>query len=271
MLPPTIYDSFWEHLENLPCTAVANGYRTISASSISTQNVDTPTAWIAENPSVLINLARSKLPTHPPSTGTLQQRMPQTENTHLLHTEGDVIRASLLYLLHPVNIAASRLLPAGRLYCRGEQSSGGGCRTDVRWVYHNGGQMVNIAVLELKNTKVVHWGDFAHAMANEGNAKAMHDSAQDEPFQSHFKQNAVWLSKQARKYSVNVATDVAIFDWSAIFVFDFSGINEDALNPSLARGIWFSESNSNPNHGHTFRIALLGFLIRALRRHNIIS
>jgi hypothetical protein len=54
-----------------------------------------------------------------------------------------------------------------------------------------------------------------------------------------------------------------------MLVFDFDAVNEDALDPVLARAIWFSESGiSRPNQ--TFRIVLLGFLIRALRRYNIV-
>lgn len=78
--------------------------------------------------------------------------------------------------------------------------------------------------------------------------------------------------KQAKKYSENVAVpDVALFDWNGMFIFDFSSVNEDAHIPSLARGIWFTEFQSNAAHGETFRSVLLGFLIRAMRRHNIIA
>lgn len=86
-----------------------------------------------------------------------------------------------------------------------------------------------------------------------------------------FKRNAYWLSKQAVKYSTNVDTHyVAIFDWSVMFVFDFSGMKEDASDPKLARGIWFQESTSKSDKGKTFRSLLLGFLIRALSHHGIV-
>ncbi|MCJ1260006.1 hypothetical protein MMC24_007846 [Lignoscripta atroalba] len=212
----------------------------------------------------------AKLPTTQPTTGPLRDRIPQLERTHLLHTEADVLRASFLYLLHPVDVAVSRLLGTGSLDCRGEVSSMGGCRNDIKWVYRNGNQTTNIAVLEFKNTKVMHWQDFGFAMANSNNAKTMRDSAQGNNLHTHFRNNAVWLSKQARKYSASVP-DVALFDWSTMFIFDFNGMDEDILNPILANGIWFTESTSNHNQGESFRTLLLGFLVRALVRHNIIQ
>ncbi|OJD28487.1 hypothetical protein ACJ73_00118 [Blastomyces percursus] len=159
---------------------------------------DAPTAFIAENPAILINAGRSKLSTHEGSAGPLGQRMPQLENSHLLHTEADVLRASNLYLLHPVNVVANRLLAAGSLLCRGEVTSNGGCRTDVRWVYCNGSQMTTIAILEVKNTKVLHVADFTPAIATVNNARARRDDAQGQQHHTHFERNACWLSKQAK-------------------------------------------------------------------------
>ena len=68
-------------------------------------------------------------------------------------------------------------------------------------MYRNGNQIINIAVLEFKNTQVMHLADFSKAMANQGNAKSMRDSSLVAVGYSHFKRNALLLSKQARKYS----------------------------------------------------------------------
>lgn len=228
-------------------------------------------AWLEQSYKDLINLARARLPATAPNTGPLHSLMPQLERTHLLYTEADVLRASSLYLFHPVHVAISQLLNTGTLDCRGELSATGGCRTDIRWVYRNGNQMINIAILEVKNTKVIHWDDFASAMANHNSAKMKRDLAYSRKNNTHFRQNAYWLSKQARKYSENVKVpDVAIFDWNAMFIFDFNGMNENAQNPVLASGIWFTESNSSAGQGETFRTILLGFLIRTLRRHHLV-
>ncbi|EDN08860.1 predicted protein [Histoplasma mississippiense (nom. inval.)] len=59
------------------------------------------------------------------------------------------------------------------------------------------------------------------------------------PHYTHFTNNAVWLSKQARKYAQNTgAPDVAIFDWDKMFIFNFYGMAEHLQNPVLAKGIW---------------------------------
>lgn len=76
--------------------------------------------------------------------------------------------------------------------------------------------------------------------------------------------------QSTKKYSSLGIPDVALFDWDAMFIFDFHDMNEDALNPVLARGIWFTEAGKDHSQGQTFRMALYGFLIRALRRHQVI-
>ncbi|ERF71819.1 hypothetical protein EPUS_01734 [Endocarpon pusillum Z07020] len=166
--------------------------------------------------------------------------MPQLEASHYLSTEGDVLRASNLYLLHPVNVAVKSLITNGDLYCTSEQSSRGGCRTDIRWVYRSSqsGQTTNIAVLEFKNTQVLHWADFLPASTDQQHAQAKLDDAQEKPKYTHLINNAHLLSKQAKKYCLKLsAPDVAIFDWHAMFVFDFTGMDEDAYDPVLAKGI----------------------------------
>ncbi|QSS61736.1 hypothetical protein I7I51_03913, partial [Histoplasma capsulatum] len=205
MAPPTIYEAFSRPLDDLPYTAVTNNYRSISSSAHSTVAEDPPSACVTENPSVLINYARNQLLAHTPNSGSLAERMPQVEPGHLLHTEADVLRASVLYLIHPVNVVANRLLNTGSLDCRGELASGGGCRTDVRWVYRNGSQTPNIAVLEVKYTKVLHLNDFHPALTNQQNARAKRDAAQGEENRTHFKRNAYWIPKQAKKYSRRVS------------------------------------------------------------------
>lgn len=80
----------------------------------------------------------------------------------------------------------------------------------------------------------------------------MRDSAQVLPFRTQFKNNAIWLAKQARKYSASVP-DVAVFDWSMMFIFDFNGTDEDIFNPILANGILVTETTSNHNRVKIFK------------------
>lgn len=112
-MPPTIYKSFWKSLDGLPPTSVQGAYRTISSSLDSTKTIDAPYAWLFQDYTGLTGIARAKLPSSPPKTGTLQERMPKLEQTHFLNTEADILRASFLYLVHPVHIAVSDMLETG--------------------------------------------------------------------------------------------------------------------------------------------------------------
>ena len=74
------------------------------------------------------------------------------------------------------------------------------------------------------------------------------------------------------KYSDKCGTpDIAFFDWNTMFVFNFHGMDEDASDPVLAKGTWFTEELKDPRQGYTFRMILYEFLIRALMRQGIIT
>ncbi|ODH50719.1 hypothetical protein GX48_03227 [Paracoccidioides brasiliensis] len=229
----TVLESFWEPLPSLSISPLPNNatYCTIQASAQSTVGMDAPKAFMLENASILLQVAGNRLPAN---VSSLQERMPRVEKSHLLHTESDVIRASIQYLLHPINVATSRL-NSKTLECYVGAISKMWCRTNTM-------------------------------------QKQMVDSAYGtHPHYTHFTNNAVWLSKQARKYAQNTgAPDVAIFDWDKMFIFNFYGMAEHLQNPVLAKGIWFEEGNSS-QQGHTFRMILFGFLVRALQRQGIIT
>lgn len=83
--------------------------------------------------------------------------------------------------------------------------------------------------------------------------------------------NATTVSKKAKKYhKENDVTDVALFDWNKMVLFDFDGMAEDAETPKLARAIWFAEEGQNHKGYETFRSVLPGFLLRALERHGLV-
>lgn len=197
--------------------------------------------------------------------------MPQLEKTHFLNTEANVLCALFLYLLHPVHVAVLELLETGTLDWKGEQSATGGCQTDIRWVYRKGNQTTDIAVLKLKNTNVIYWDNFKSAMVAPENAEKKQDLAYGRDEQTFFTGNAYWLSKQAKKYSSSVGVeDVAIFNWGVMFIFDFSGVDEDKQYPTIPKGIWFEEMSRNTDKGDIFQSLLLGFLIWALTRTNVL-
>ncbi|ODH45039.1 hypothetical protein ACO22_00431 [Paracoccidioides brasiliensis] len=171
--------------------------------------MDAPKAFMLENASILLQVAGNRLPAN---VSSLQERMPQVEKSHLLHTRN-----------------------SKTLECYVGAISKMWCRTNTM-------------------------------------QKQMVDSAYGtHPHYTHFTNNAVWLSKQARKYAQNTgAPDVAIFDWDKMFIFNFYGMAEHLQNPVLAKGIWFEEGNSS-QQGHTFRMILFGFLVRALQGQGIIT
>ncbi|KAK9235324.1 hypothetical protein V1525DRAFT_390548, partial [Lipomyces kononenkoae] len=218
----TIRDAFWAVLPFLPSDNVV--YRQFQSNTPSTMGEDAPKALIEQSIIVLLDLARNRIP----SRGiALQEHMPQVEITHFLSTEADVIRASVL----PA--------PCG-------MQQGAGCRTDVIWEYQDSRQSIKVAVLEFKNTAVLHHSEFLKAMTSESSAKAKRDQAYGKPNLSFLEGNAYWVSKQAKKYSRNAnIPDVAVFDWNAMVIFDFSGLREDALNPVLARCTFFKEVVNN--------------------------
>ena len=124
----SVIHSFWQHLPVLRCVPVPGGgnYRQIRSTAASTRETDPPVAWIPEDYTVLINLAQNpdRLPPNPPNHSILRESIPQIERTHLLHTEADVLRAAFLYFVHPVNVAATLLIPiGGNLDCRVEMSN----------------------------------------------------------------------------------------------------------------------------------------------------
>ena len=122
------------------------------------------------------------------------------------------------------------------------------------------------AILEFKNTDVLFWDDFKHASCTRENvdeimAKVEGIQAQkDNHDVTLLRDNAEVVSRQASKYA-NLCPDIALFDWNSMFIFDFSGEDDD---DELPLGTFFQEE---PNGGITFREMLLCFLIRALARH----
>ena len=232
--------------------------------------MDVLTCLIREQPNALLHLARTKLLT---INETLNGKLAEIEQSHYLHTEADVGRASDLYLINPVNIAIQKLLPrGGRIFCRAEQVGRKKNRTDRRWTYRRNGQSVDIAILELKAPFVLKSNDFKYAMVTTSKAREKNDAAQSMENSTHLKRNAITVAKQTKKYADDLGvTDIAVFDWNAMFVFDYNNIDYDSSNPRPAKRTWFRETDVMPARGHTFRSMLLGLLIRGLQKNGIIN
>jgi hypothetical protein len=271
MAPYMIHTSFQHTLYKLDVPPVENEYRQTHSTAASTIATDAPRALEAEDKQLIIALACNSL-SNLRGNSRLRERIPQNEGTHSLRTEADVLDASRLYLLHPVNVAANELLNYGRLECRREHIASQTSRTDVLWVHIHENKTTNIAVLEFKNAFVLQEAEFRLAMGDASEAGQKLEEAFNTDAKTLLTGNAYWVSKQAKKYHKELPiADVAIFDWKNMVVLDFSGVSETPGNPKLARAIWFSEAADKSSNHQTFRALLLGFLIRALRRYDLVN
>lgn len=267
----TILDSFEHKLPHI-ISNFSGQYRIIRPSAQSTVEEDPVPIFIRDEPSVLARMARQYLPRNTIITNPVRADMPVVEKTHRLNTEADVLRAATLQLIHPVNVVLSeRLPPDARIYCESEVAEGVHSRFDMQWTLVQGGTETKLAILEVKNTKVIHWTEFAPAEATQENAEKMMESVMERQTGTLLAGNAILLSKQAKKYS-RACKDVAIFDWNSMFIFGFHGVREHSRERRLVRGIYFDESGPIARKENiTFRLMLLGFLVRALRRHQALS
>ncbi|KAI9674982.1 MAG: hypothetical protein M1817_001388 [Caeruleum heppii] len=282
----TIAESFRQRLPTLDQRVLPNPmasatpddrpYRQSHASAPSTTATDPPGAWEQDQPSTLFDLVRDLIPQGneqiPPP---LQGYLPALESSHMLHTEGDVVRAAVLYLLNPVNKALELLCPAGcHIECVTDASHGMSSRTDIAWRCGDvQNRSTTFAVLEFKNTYALHWPDFKPGLANlnpnapiDEQPEEMLTAASDSRTGTLLNGNAVVVAKQAQKYHNETGcTDVAIFDWDTMFIFDFFLMDEDSSPPQLVKGIWFEETVHGRPH-ETFRMLLFGMLVRSMRR-----
>lgn len=256
-----IRDSFGYKLPNLPSKSPGKDYRKVSPSASTTAIEEPPIVYMRESASDLANIARHKLR----QLQSLDLHSPALEETHFLAVEADVVRASGLELIHPINIVLPKLAPSANVRCNSEVTDRSNhSRFDMKWYFAD--TMTTFAILEFKNTKVLNWEGFESAACdNEDDAESKLLKARGETLLDG---NAIVVSKQAKKYA-RTCKDVAIFDWNCMMVYDFSDVDEDASPPKPTRGIFFDEGT--PANGQTFRLVLLGFLIRAINRHGRLS
>lgn len=224
---------------------------------------DPPLAYIKETISVFDAIVKEYLP-QTKNLSPLDVSMPVVE-THRLVTESDVLRIAIFQPLHPLNIALQEIVPDGyTLVCGTEPCGGFSSRYVVHWsLYSNqNGHSKIIAVLGVENAHVIHKSDFTPAEANAQNIYAKIEKAIFQRDYTLLRQNAIWLSKQAGKYAT-ICDDVAVFDWNAMFIFNYVDSNSTEDGP--VRGTYFDESGDS--HGMTFSRLLFAFVARALNRY----
>lgn len=236
-------------------------YRPIRSPASSTLETDPVAVYFEETIDVYHNLFDRNFPRIGHGS-PLCARMPVLEETHILETEADVLRLATLQLIHPVNIALQQICPPGtRIFCRTETSTSCTSRFNVEWsLYDTRGNLLSrIAILEIKSTNVIHKDDLKRAAVDEAIYQSKMVRAMDTESSSLLKRNAIWLSKQAQKYSRHCLY-VAVFDWGAMFIFSFLPQSHKPV-----RGIYFDEYGRT--EGMTFCRLLFAFVVRPLRNH----
>lgn len=238
----------------------------------STGVFDAPKALEEVHPSTYCDAAAAVLPR---IQFRLNTQLPAVEHSIYLRTEGDVIRAVNLYLVHPVNMALQAIRSS--VFCRSEWQHGSTARTDLIWEWTNKDKRVALGVLELKNTQLLVKEDFDQGLADMRpdttsweDPRSLVDRAFSEDLQdnSFLGPSASRVSRQAMKYHDTTKTDfVAVFDWSSMIIFDFGGMDEGIYK--LAKGTWHQEGPDLPPYA-TFRMLLLGMLITSMRRTGVL-
>ncbi|GKZ25476.1 hypothetical protein AbraIFM66951_001016 [Aspergillus brasiliensis] len=257
--PPPIVTAFNEKLPSDVAYAFREPYRVIRSTASSTIHTDPVAVYFEEEIEIYHKLFERYFP-QIGAGSQLNARMPVLEQIYLLEAEADVLRLATLQLIHPVNIALQQICPGGtRLVCRTETSTSSTSRFDVEWSLYDVQNVLlsRLAILEIKNTHVIRKIDFQRAAVNEQIFQAKLTSAMAADGMTLLRSNAIWLSKQAQKYSEHCPY-VAIFDYNAMFIFSFL---RQSTKP--VRGFYFDESGRTS--GMNFRRLLFAFAGRALK------
>ena len=259
--PPTIYNSFGESLPDLNLEAApvlnAHGNSTIAL------NTDPPKVWLEYSARTYSGAAEDCIIRTLGPSPQLNTCVPAAELPFHMGTEGDVVRATTLYLLHPINQALNVRF-GSRIICAAEDRGDGKLRSDLIWRYWTGRQFINIAVLELKNRGMLVREHWLSALANtwDVEARIMRAYDQDEE-KTLLKSNAIPLSKQAAAYALQRQVRfVALFDWNAMFLYKYHAMDPDLPADGVgdcASGTWL-ETDTNPT---SYRSVLFGWLLEA--------
>ena len=265
----SIRDSFEQKLPREPEIAFGydDTYRKFRSNVTSTIDSSGVPVFVKEDISNYEMIARRNFP-QPRTFSPLNVQMPELEESHLLLSEADVVRLSSYQLFHPVNIALQDVAPRGtKIICSTERPDGRFGRFDVQWsVYSKDNKhLKTLAILEVKNTHIIHKDDFTPAEATGQNYhEKMAEAFEVEPWHTLLEGNAIWLAKQASKYSGS-CSDVAVFDYNAIFAFNFTVAKSSQGGP--VKGTYFDEGSRSG--GMTFRLFLFAFVMRPLIRYKL--
>ncbi|CAN6666826.1 hypothetical protein TRVA0_038S01046 [Trichomonascus vanleenenianus] len=198
----------------------------------------------------------------------VKSRMPEA-GTNWMQREADVTKVVYKLLLHPVDIAlqdvVTQLGSNDKIYGipQYQTKTEPICRFDYAWVLHSGNSERIVAVLELKNTRVLHEQDFAPGQCpTQPDFGRKMEEAMGTLHGTLLKDNAYALSLQVSKYS-EYCKSIALFDWNAMVLFNFNREKEDM--EGIVRGTFFRE-NKRDKKVMTFRGLLFTFVAQSLER-----
>ena len=195
--------------------------------------------------------------------------IPPLEAGFFLKTEADVVRATALYLLHPINqaINAYRLSKGQEaLFCSMEVKLKD-ARTDVLWRNQTTGRYV--AVLELKNTYSIKPEQFSQSIVTDLDLRSnlRLTTRIDARRASQFKENALVIISQAAKYAVQFQTPwLAVFDWRRLVVVYFP--NLDLCEQWCGAEAVYEEFNELDTDVPVIRKAFFTWLMQASRHQD---
>ncbi|KPM42316.1 hypothetical protein AK830_g4237 [Neonectria ditissima] len=184
-----------------------------------------------------------------------QHRLASWEDTREIHVEGDVVDASAVHLINPVDIALSTKYPDSIISLN--QHTREKARADKCWLYKHPVSQKYFAVLDYKRPGTIRDHEFRSAEGRRGMTfEEKFDLVAGEEGMSYFDDNARKLSRQAVNYAHKYNTRyIALFDWERLVLL----VLEDQRN--LMGGNWCCVTIIK--NRSKFRPALLGFLEQA--------
>lgn len=266
--PLTILESLTTSLPKLD----RNLSKNLKASPSATSTLETthPKFWVARDVDDYVRAAEALLP----DGGAVQkftskQYAPAEERSFCIQTEGDVVRASALYLLHPVNMVLEAMFPDDNIRCFAEDSQNTKhpvlptqtTRTRPDILYKKNGKTV--AILEYKLTSIMKVDEFEAARirpsASPDDVLEVKALAEEDPQnRSLFESDSAMIVKQVTKYVEHETSTryAALFDWDQLFLSVYDEQDHEMIYGTLV--------SSRDKAGTEIRKALLGWLIEAI-------
>ena len=266
----SIYQCLWDPLPNLGLDEAED--EEPHAISVTAAATDPPKVWVEAPYADYVRTAIHELNNQGVVNALQSSHIPATERPFLMYKEADVVRATILYLVHPVNLAINQIFGT-TVFCVSEDQRDQSLRCDISWKYETeDGALKAIAVLELKKRGVIQREDFAPGRTNQNDLNRKIARAQSMENRTLLADAAVPLSQQAAAYSWKFNTKyVGIFDWESLFLYNFENLNRRGCHiGEWAYGTWVRDRDAVSNQlVETFRMALLGFLIEACTAKNL--